>query len=66
MGTVIPIGLAPRRDAVLATLRTGSDLDTFLHRAIEAHMQLYGSAMTLLEVERTIIKAQMRQECVAK
>lgn len=62
MATIIPIGVAPKREAIVSTLRTGSDLDMLLLRAVQANVVAYGAGPTVAMLKREIIKI----ECVAK
>lgn len=59
--TIHPIGIVPKRTATLSALLCGDGLTRHLHRAVLAHMAAYGAEVTLLEVDRILIKAAMQR-----
>ncbi len=56
--TITHLGIAPKREAVISTLRTGSDLDMLLTRAVQAHIVAYGAGPTAALLKREIIKLE--------
>lgn len=59
--TIHTLGVAHRRTATLSAMLCGDDLTKLLQRAVLAHMAAYGSNLTLLEVDRIMIKAGMQR-----
>lgn len=60
MSNVVTISRSRPRAATVSALLCGDGLTMHLQRAVLAYVAKYGSDLTLLEVERTIIKQQMQ------
>jgi hypothetical protein len=60
MSDVLAFPKAHRRTATVSALLCGDDLTKHLQRAVLAHMAAFGSGLTLLEIDRTMIKAGMQ------